>query len=140
MQKARVLVLVAASLLAAPTAANAKAHAVRCNGHTYSLIDPNAFPGIGKLRAIDLPRKTDGYAPRCLVAEAVAAKVQAKWRRGITHPTVVKVGGARWDGGRWRVSARLVTVHFGSGTSTYAAVTARRVGARHQRVTFRAFS
>jgi len=140
MRKARLLVLVAIALLVAPTTASAKAHVVRCNGHTYSLIDPSAFPGIGKLRAINLPRKTDGYAPRCLVAEAVAAKVQARWRHGITRPTVVNVGGARWDGGRWRVTSRLVTVHFGSGTSTYAAASARKVGARHERVNFRAFS
>jgi hypothetical protein len=138
MWRASLLILVAAALLALPATASAKT--VRCNGHTYGLIDPSAFPGIGKLRAVNLPRKTDGYAPPCLVAEAVAAKVQAKWRHGIKKPTVVKVGGARWDGGRWRVSSRLVTQHFGSGTSTYAAAVARRVGARHQRVTFRAFS
>ena len=56
------LVLVVAALLVAPTTASAKAHVVRCTGHTYSLIDPSAFPGVGKLRAIGVPRKTDGYA------------------------------------------------------------------------------
>ena len=137
MQKARMLVLVAAALLVAPTTAGAKAHVVRCNGHTYSLIDPSAFPGIGKLRAIGLPRNTDGYAPRCLVAEAVAARVQAKWRQGVKQPTTVRVGGARWDGGRWRVTA---TIRQPSGKTPYAAVTARKVGASKQRVTFRAFS
>jgi hypothetical protein len=137
MVKARMLVLVAAALLVAPTTASAKAHVVRCNGHTYSLIDPSAFPGIGKLRAIGLPRKTDGYAPRCLVAEALAARVQAKWRQGVKQPTTVRVGGARWDGGRWRVIA---AIHQPSGRTPYAAVTARKVGASKQRVTFRAFS
>jgi hypothetical protein len=137
MQKARLLVLVAAALLVAPTTAGAKAHVVRCDGHTYSLIDPSAFPGIGKLRAIGLPRKTDDYAPRCLVAEAVAAKVQARWRRGVKQPTTVRVQGARWDGGRWRVTAKTVQP---SGKTPYAAVTARKVGASKQRVTFRAFS
>ena len=57
MRKARMLVLVAAALLVAPPTAGAKAHVVRCNGHTYSLIDPAAFPGIGKLRAIGLPAR-----------------------------------------------------------------------------------
>ena len=137
MRKARMLVLVAAALLVAPPTAGAKAHAVRCNGHTYSLIDPAAFPGIGKLRAIDLPRETDDYAPRCLVAEAVAAKVQAKWRQGVKQPTTVRVGGARWDGGRWRVTA---TIRQPSGKTPYAAVTARKVGASKRRVTFRAYS
>jgi hypothetical protein len=137
MVKARMLVLVAAGLLVAPTTPSAKARVVRCTGHTYSLIDPSAFPGVGKLRAIGVPRKTDGYAPRCLVAEAVAAKVQAKWRRGVKQPTTVRVGGARWDGGRWRVTA---TIHQHSGRTPYAAVTARKVGASKQRVTFRALS
>ena len=65
---ARWLALVAVFLLALAATANAKQHVVKCDGKTYMLIDPSGFPGIGKLRAIDLPRKTDGYAPRCLVA------------------------------------------------------------------------
>jgi hypothetical protein len=137
MRRASLLILVAAALLAAPATASAKAHVVRCDGHTYGLLDPSAFPGIGKLRAIGLPRRTDGYAPPCLVAEAVAAKVQVKWRRGMKQPTTVTVRGARWNGGRWRVTAK---IRQPSGKTPYAAVTARHVGASEQRVTFRGFS
>src|SRR3978361_2247158 len=73
------LVLVAVALLAVP----AKAHAAttRCSGHRYGLISSHAFPAIRRLRAHGLPRRTDGYAPRCLVAEAVAGLGQSRWGR-----------------------------------------------------------
>jgi hypothetical protein len=85
------------------------ASAVRCPGHTYGSIDPSAFPNVSNLRAINLPRKTTGYAPRCLVAESVAGMIQvyAQDHNG-RIPTKVRVMGARWNAGTWRVRYRVV--------------------------------
>ena len=46
--------------------------------------------------------KADGYAPRCLVAEATAAQVQYRAHDGGTLPAKVRVGGARWGVGAYR--------------------------------------
>jgi hypothetical protein len=97
------IVLPLAAALLAPSAAGAQT--TKCNGHTYFGIDPSAFPAIQQLRAINLPRLTDGYAPRCLVAESVAGLVQTRWRATRGHlPRLVHPRGARWDGGIWRIS------------------------------------
>ncbi len=90
-----------------PSAANAAT--TRCSGHDYWLIDRDAFPSIGKLRATNLPRLTSDYAPRCLVAEAVAGLVQDGFRfyDGKAHfPRRVHPRGARWNGGRYRCRYR----------------------------------
>ena len=44
--------------------------------------------------------RADGYAPRCLVAEAVAMRVVSPKHR----PAKVDVYGARWNGGTYRCS------------------------------------
>lgn len=98
----RPLVTAAILLALAPSAASAKA----CGGDTYGAIDRTAFPTVGNLKAVGLPKKTDGYAPRCLVAESVAGLVQASWRDDgngqWSFAATVRPRGARWDGGRWR--------------------------------------
>ena len=103
--------------------------ATRCTGRTYWLIDRNGFPTIRELRTFNLPRLTDGYAPRCLVAEAIAATIQT--RRG--RPGVFRVAGARWNAGVWVVRRVIVRTRDGG----YAKYTARHRG---QLVTFKGYS
>jgi len=100
------LALPLAAVLLAPGAASG-AQITRCNGLTYNLIDENGFPGIQHLRAINLPRLTDGYAPRCLVAESVAGLVQDRWSATHRFASRVHPMGARWDGGSWRLTYQL---------------------------------
>src|SRR5262245_29345486 len=109
--------LVGAALVA--TAANAQT--TICSGERYLLID-DGFPGVRALRAIDLPVLTDGYAPRCLVAEAVAGLVQDGVQRKQRLPAVVHPRGARWDGGLWSVRYRFQKTRDGG----YQVMTARR--------------
>jgi hypothetical protein len=101
----------------------------RCTGRTYWLIDPNGFPTIRQLRTYNLPRLTDGYAPRCLVAETIASIIQT--RRG--RPGRFRVGGARWYAGVWVVRRTIVRTRDG-GYAKYTGTHGR------QRVTFNGFS
>jgi hypothetical protein len=101
MRKFFIVLLLAAALFAPNTAG---AQTTKCNGHTYLLIDPNGFPSIQQLRAVNVPPLTDGYAPRCLVAEGVAGLVQDRWSTTHRLPRLVHPMGARWNGGIWRVS------------------------------------
>jgi hypothetical protein len=55
-------------------AAKLKYHA--CDGKKYLLLDPNGDPLVKLLRIKMAKSKADGYAPSCLVAEAVAMQVQ----------------------------------------------------------------
>lgn len=96
----RLLAAVAMLAFAAPAA-----QAVSCKPGKYAGVDHNAFPMVLKLEAVKLPKKTDGYAPRCLVAESVGAALQRSWRE-FEGPKSVRVYGARWDGGRWRCRYR----------------------------------
>lgn len=136
-----ILIAVFAVAAAARPASASASSVVKCNGHTFGMIDESSFPGIDKLRAHNLPRRTDGYAPRCLVAESVAGMVQTKWGNGVGFPQRVRVMGARWYAGYWRVRYRQVTVHSPEGGDwTYGAVTATRIGHPRQHVTFRGYS
>jgi hypothetical protein len=110
-----ILALAAAALNASPAYAVTKS----CDGHSYGGIDPNAFPNVQHLRVIDLPPKTDGYAPPCLVAESVAGLVQYKWRQS---PKVVWARGARWNGGLWHVTYQFQKTRDGG----YMKMTARK--------------
>jgi hypothetical protein len=104
MAKVVVILVVAVVALAASSAdAVTRSSAVTklCNGHTYGGIDANTFPAVAQLRAINLPPRTDRYAPPCLVAESVAGIVQSRWRQ---LPRRVWARGARWNGGIWRVT------------------------------------
>lgn len=78
------------------------APAVRCKAGAYWLSDPTIFPTIGALRAVHLPRRTDHYAPRCLVADAVAGLIQTGFANHQKFPRNVHPQGARWDGGTFR--------------------------------------
>lgn len=98
----RILVLaVAWSVVAIAPAAQART--TQCSGNHYLAIDPAAFPGIGNERAINLPRLTDGYAPRCLVADSVAGYIQSFFHQHSRFPRTLQIHGARWDAGTWRL-------------------------------------
>ena len=86
-------------LLAVP--ASADAATIRCKVGYYAPGLAHGKPVVSKLRAVDLPRRTDGYAPRCLVAEAVADAVKTGIEDTGARPQQVRVQGARWNGGRW---------------------------------------
>jgi hypothetical protein len=97
--------LVVALLLGAAAAVPASAGAAtkRCRvGHYLPGLEQQTAPAVSKVRAVKLPRLTDGYAPPCLVAEAVAAEVQRAYEDRGKPPKQVRVYGARWDGGSWR--------------------------------------
>ena len=89
----------AAAVIALP-AAPAAAKTTTCKPGRYQLVLPGSIPAVSKLRAIDLPRLTDGYAPRCLVAEATAAEAQRGAADG-KPPAELNVYGARWGVGRY---------------------------------------
>jgi hypothetical protein len=93
--------LLIAPLLALGFAAPASADTITCDPGEYLLVR-GENPTIENLRAHNLPRKTDGYAPRCLVAEAIAAEIQGTLQRGGKSPGTVSVMGAQWSSGKWR--------------------------------------
>src|SRR5687767_4790305 len=65
------------SMFAVPAPSTAEARSTSCRtGYFWPGLDDERFPTIHRLRAIDLPRRTDRYAPRCLVAESVAGLVK----------------------------------------------------------------
>ena len=96
-----IAVLAAAAIAVAATPASADA--VTCIPGEYLLIG-GENPRIADLRAHNLPRRTSGYAPRCLVAEAIAAEVQHALQDGKRAPRTVSVMGAQWSSGKWRCS------------------------------------
>jgi hypothetical protein len=102
MLRAILALLVAAAALVV-AAAPASAVTITCDRGEYLLLH-GENPTIANLRAHNLPRKTDGYAPRCLVAEAIAAEIQRRLQNGEKAPRTVSVYGARWNGGKWRCS------------------------------------
>ena len=85
----------------ATAAAPASADTITCDPGEYQLLH-GENPTIEALKAHNLPRKTDGYAPRCLVAEAIASEIQRTLQDGDKAPRTVLVYGARWSGGKWR--------------------------------------
>jgi hypothetical protein len=94
-------ILLIAPLLALGFAAPASADTITCDPGEYLLVR-GENPTIENLRAHNLPRKTDGYAPRCLVAEAIAAEIQGRLQRGGKAPRTVSIMGAQWSSGKWR--------------------------------------
>jgi hypothetical protein len=118
------LLVVLAALLAGVAPA-AQADTKRCRVGYYSPGADVRQPDITKLRAINLPRRTDGYAPRCLVAEAIVGRIQDRYERTGSLPRSVRVGGAAWSGGRWNC-------RYGDGRGT-----CRKRGKPHRRVTMR---
>jgi hypothetical protein len=81
--------------------ATASADHVSCPIGHYLVGIKHASPKPSKLRAHNLPRRTDGYAPRCLVAEAIVSEIQLR-ADASGLPARLRVYGARWSGGRWR--------------------------------------
>ena len=98
----KVLLLLAA-LLAVPATAQAKAITITCDAGQYLLLH-GENPRIADLKAHNLPRRTSRYAPRCLVAEAIASDIQRALQNGHKAPRRLSVYGARWGAGRWRCS------------------------------------
>ena len=115
--------LAAVAALALP--ASASADVVRCTVGHYAPTLAHSKPEVSRLRAVNLPRRTDGYAPRCLVAEAVAAEVKRAIQDTGSRPAQVRVFGARWSGGRWNCA------YDG------AATTCRKAGKPSRKVKFR---
>jgi hypothetical protein len=98
------VLLIVAALLAAPAAAHGKpAITITCDAGQYQLLH-GENPRIADLMAHNLPRRTSGYAPRCLVAEAIASDIQRALQDGRSAPRMLSVYGARWGAGRWRCS------------------------------------
>jgi len=123
---AAVAVTGAAAAVVALPAAPAAAKTTTCKPGRYQLVLPGSIPAVSKLRAIDLPRLTDGYAPRCLVAEAVAVEIQRGFEGRSRLPRKVIVLGARWNGGTWHCT------YAKSGTDRRGSC--RKVAHRSQRV------
>jgi hypothetical protein len=82
-----------AMFIAVPTAG---AKTIHCSGNRYRLIERNAFPSISNLEATNLPTFTGGYAPRCLVAQSLAADIQFYWSGHGRFPNKDRPYGARW--------------------------------------------
>jgi hypothetical protein len=119
--KRSILIVAAALALLAP--ASASADTKRC---------PNGYRATD-VRAHDLPAKTDGYASPCLVASVAHGVVTYRLEhRPYRWPRTIRVHGARWTAGKWRVRHRTVT----DDGSTFERVSARRIG-RDDRVTWR---
>jgi hypothetical protein len=96
-----ILAAVLAALALTPAtgqAAKLRYHA--CDGKKYQLLDPNGSPAVKLLRIKMRKSKADGYAPRCLVAEATAMMVINDGTGD--PPATVDVGGARWGVGKYR--------------------------------------
>ena len=95
------LIALLAAAATAVAAAPASADTVTCAPGQYLLLR-GENPRITDLRAHNLPPRTDGYAPRCLVAEAIAAEIQRKLQDGKKAPHTVSTYGAQWSSGRWK--------------------------------------
>jgi len=97
------LIALLAAAATAVAAAPASADTVTCAPGEYLLLR-GENPRITDLKAHNLPRKTDGYAPRCLVAEAIAAEIQRALQNGEKAPRTVSTYGAQWSSGKWKCS------------------------------------
>jgi hypothetical protein len=93
--------MIAAVAVCAPAAV---AQTTRCSGKQYDLIRNNQKPTVKNIAAVNLPRLTDGYAPRCLVAEAIGGDVQIFFFQHHRLPRSMHEFGAQWDGGVWKLS------------------------------------
>jgi hypothetical protein len=111
MPLSRVLPPAVIAALALAIAPAAGAQTTRCSGNHYLLVSTHISPSVGHIVAVGLPPLTDGYAPRCLVAEAIAADVQQFRNRHHRYPRSLRIYGAQWDGGVWKL--RYVTRRAG---------------------------
>jgi hypothetical protein len=100
-----ILVAALAALAAIPaTGEAAKLRYHSCDGKKYWLIKGYEHPSAELLRIKMRKSRADGYAPRCLVAEATAAEVLRGAQDGATPPAKVQVYGARWGAGTSKCS------------------------------------
>jgi hypothetical protein len=121
---AATVALAALALLpAAGHAAALKFHA--CDGKKYQLLHPGSGADVKVLRIKMRKAKADGYAPRCLVAEATAAEVKTELRITGELPSKVRVYGARWYVGNFKCTyeaktgyQQAVCVHTGKEAAT----------------------
>jgi hypothetical protein len=115
--------VVAALAVLPATGEAAKLRYHTCDGKKYQLlIDPNG-PTVKLLRIKMRKAKADGYAPRCLVAEAVAANVIDDGGK----PATINVYGARWGVGKYKCTyaekselgyVQVACVHTGKDANT----------------------
>jgi hypothetical protein len=122
------LAITVALALVFPTSAGA--HTIACKPGAFGGVDRDAFPSVGFLRAINLPRRTDGYAPRCLVSDSIGGLIQVGYERRRRLPARVHPGGARWDGGVWRLRYELRQGEY----NPYEHAVATKVGHPRQHV------
>jgi hypothetical protein len=85
---------------AAGDAAKLKYHA--CDGKKYGLLTHFKDRTVKLLRIKMRNSQADGYAPRCLVAEATAAEVYYGTDDDGPPPAKLNVYGARWGVGKYR--------------------------------------
>jgi len=104
MHRRLLLPLAAVSVVLGPVAA-ADAATVSCKPGRYLDARPNGAR-IDLLRATNLPARTDGYAPRCLVAETAVQEVIMTAARNAGRVRSVRLYGAQWSAGTWSVSVR----------------------------------
>jgi hypothetical protein len=91
-----------AGALVVPATANANTVTVKERYQSY------AFPGIYEARMTNVPRLTDGYAPRWLLLGSITGCVHLSYERTGYPPKRCWARGARWTGGHWRVRHRMV--------------------------------
>lgn len=123
------LVVASLALAVAAVPAQAKDSVTKCKVGAFYLAESSGSASVSRLRAVNLPKKTDGYAPRCLVADALAGLVQSSVRDDGVLPTFVKPMGARWYGGEWRCQ-------YTDANGQSPAATCRKIGKTSRRVTF----
>jgi hypothetical protein len=95
------LVLAAALALLPATGDAAALRYHSCDGKKYWLVKDLENPSVKSLRIKMRKSKADGYAPRCLVAEATAAEAQRGAADG-KPPAELNVFGARWTVGKYK--------------------------------------
>lgn len=99
------LTFVAASALALGPVVPAQAATVTCKPGAYFFGDYGVEGAVvTRLRATGLPKLTSDYAPRCLVADSAAGRIVSHTPR-YSLPRTVRIYGARWNAGRWKVTS-----------------------------------
>ncbi|WP_028063701.1 hypothetical protein [Solirubrobacter soli] len=93
--------VVAALALTPATGEAAKLRYHACDGKKYWLVKDLENPAVKQLRIKMRKSRADGYAPRCLVAEAAAAEAQRGAADG-KPPAEIDVYGARWIVGKYK--------------------------------------
>lgn len=110
---------VAALAVAAPS--SAQAATVKCKIGYYAPGADEGTPTPAGLRAVGLPKKTDGYAPPCLVAEAAVQQIQLAFGDDGKLPTRLTIFGARWSAGKWNCT-------YATAEGSTQAATCRKAG------------